>query len=62
VGIEQSAKSPETQRVSQQRGAESGAPGAPDELAEVVAAWPNLSPAARRVILSIARGQPRQSK
>jgi hypothetical protein len=54
TGLEHTAKSPEKTAVRQSRGTESGTPDA--DLARVVAAWPNLSPARRAAVLHLVDG------
>ena len=56
-GLEQVANSPVKQPLSADRGAESGAVGAPldNDLDSIVRAWPSLSHTIRRMMLNLAR-------
>jgi hypothetical protein len=54
-GFEHLDKTTEKQGVPQAGGAESGARD--DDLAELLAKWPTLAPAKRRVIMGIVRGR-----
>jgi hypothetical protein len=49
--------SAEKPHVPDVRGTESGTPGGDSDLSELLAAWPALTPAKRRVILGIIRGK-----
>jgi len=57
LGPEHPATSRGKPHISPTRGAESGAHGDDPDLVELLKAWPNLTPAKRRVILGIVRGR-----
>ena len=57
-GRKQTRKTPEKSPVSKGAAHNPAHPAEPDaDLAELLNAWPNLSPARRRVILGIVRGR-----